>query len=277
MKKILLLTGVLLALTASLASAAPGLDIAWAGLTAASYCPTNTGSLTDMADPCNDNFGIHPFAMSFNAPAGLSKLVSETFLVDVQSADPVLPAWWHLEDRNDGLGIPAGCRGLDAAISAPSSFSFNTSRASGTTATCRDYWGGAQSGGTSWNPGVGGPNRTRLFGVFSRGSASAGALTAGTEYWAGTGSFDTNHSVADGTTVPPTALCDGCQMPACIVWNYLILQQPVGTPNGDIQITSPGTKGQFMTWQGGAVGGSGCPQATPTRQATWGQVKSLYR
>jgi len=276
MKKILLLTGALLALTASLALAAPGLDIKWSGATGASYCPLGAGNATDAADPCDANDGAHNFSMAFKAPAGLTKVVSETFLVDVQTSAPVLPQWWHLEDRNDGLGIPAGCRGQDAGIAAPSSFSFNTSRSIGTTTLCKDYWAGAQSGTTVWNPGVGGPNRTRLYGVFARGSASAGALTADQEYYAGTGSFDTNHAIPDATTQPPTQLCDGCLLPACIVWNYLILQQPAGTPGGDATITT-GNLFQFMTWQGGQVGGSGCPAATPTKKATWGQVKSLYR
>ena len=37
--------------------------------------------------------------------------------------------------------------------------------------------------------------------------------------------------------------------------------------------STPG--GNFVTWQGG--GGTNCPAATPTRNSTWGSVKSLYR
>jgi hypothetical protein len=33
----------------------------------------------------------------------------------------------------------------------------------------------------------------------------------------------------------------------------------------------------FVTWQNPVTGPPGCPFATPTRTATWGQVKSLYR
>jgi len=275
MKKILLLTGALLALTASLALAAPGLNIRWVGATAASYCPLASSSVLDASDPCDANDGAHGFAMSFSAPPGLSKVISESFIVDVQTADPVLPQWWHLEDRNDALGIPAGCRGHDPGPpNAPSSFDVNTSRSIGIVGSCKDYWAGAQSGGFVWTPKA---NRTRLFAVFAIGSAAAGPLTTDAQYWAGTGILDTNHAIADPLADPPVQPCGGCLVPACIVWNWLVLQQPTGTPNGDIEVTQPGVKGQFMTWQGGVVGGSGCPAATPTRKATWGQVKSLYR
>jgi len=278
MKKILLLTGVLLALTASLASAAPGLDMAWFGTTGtvaqihASKCPVGVGALHDLLDPCNDPFGSNAFSMAFKAPAGISKLVAETFLVDVQTSEAVLPQWWHLEDRNDGLGVVRGCRGGEPGFT--TSFSYGTTPGGGTTATCKNYWcPSSASGTTTWNPGVGGPNRTRLYGVFAIGSAAAGAVVADVEYWVGTGAFDDNHvDPAD----PLTQFCDGCQRPACIVFNNLFLQQPAGTPGGDVTINT-GNLWQYMTWQGGVVSAQGCPAATPTKKATWGQVKSLYR
>jgi len=272
MKKILLLTGALLALTASLALAAPGLDIAWFGTTTASRCPVGVGAVHDLVDLCDDASVVNQFAMAFKAPAGIQLLVAETFLVDVQTSDPALPAWWHLEDRNDGLGIVRGCRGGEPGF--PTSFSYGTTRSLGSTITCKDYWGtSAQPGTTTWNPGVGGPARTRLYGVYARGSASAGALIADTEYYVGTGAIDDNH--ADPLD-PLTQYCNGCLIPACIVFNNLFLQQPAGTPGGDATINT-GNLFQSMTWQGGAVGGLGCPAATPTKKATWGQVKSLYR
>jgi hypothetical protein len=46
--------------------------------------------------------------------------------------------------------------------------------------------------------------------------------------------------------------------------------------SGDNRIVNPLT-GNFATWQGGAIGGAGCPAATPTQNKTWGQVKSIYR
>ncbi len=255
MKKILLLTAVLLALTASLASALPGLDMSWGG------CPLTLSNPTDVADPCIDDGGLYFFYMAFKSPAGLSKVVSETFLVDVQTTAPSLPDWWHVETANPSLGTPDGCRA--------GSFAFSTTRNFVSTTVCKDYWGSsAQPGSALWYPGTGGAGRSRLVGVFSRSSASAGALTADVEYFAGSGFFDTNHATA------ANGICQGCLLPACIVWNYLLLQQPAGTPNGDIATSNQNIR-QYMTWQGG--GGTQCPGSTPTRRATWGQVKSLYR
>ena len=33
----------------------------------------------------------------------------------------------------------------------------------------------------------------------------------------------------------------------------------------------------YITWQGGAIGGNGCPTQVPVKRTSWGQVKSLYR
>ena len=90
MKKILLLTGVLLALTASLASAG-NLDMSWNG------CPLTLTNPSDVSDPCDNNFGNYVFVLSVKAPAALTKWVGEELNLDVATAGPVLPDWWHLE------------------------------------------------------------------------------------------------------------------------------------------------------------------------------------
>ena len=35
--------------------------------------------------------------------------------------------------------------------------------------------------------------------------------------------------------------------------------------------------GDLSTGIGGAIGGAGCPVATPNRTSTWGQIKTIYR
>jgi hypothetical protein len=268
MKKILLLTGVLLALTASLVWAVvPGLDAGWAVPgNAASGCPITPQSQPNVTDGCLDNFGgPNAFALAFAAPSGIIQWVGEEFILDVQTAAPILPDWWHLEAANAASGIPAGCR--------DGSFGFSTTKGQGNTATCKDYWGSSpQSGGTVWLPGNGGANRTRLFGAFARATSTATAIVAGTEYYVGNGFFDDNHAVAD----VGVAVCNGCEIPACLVFQYIKVAQPAGTLGGDALLTAEHVR-RWMSWQGGAVGGNGCPGATPTRKATWGQVKSLYR
>ena len=69
--------------------------------------------------------------------------------------------------------------------------------------------------------------------------------------------------------------CAGCTDGACIVFNSIQVTQPAGV--GDYTISNPLVR-NFVQWQGG--GGSvagGCPASVPTRQQTWGSVKSLYR
>lgn len=263
--KSLLCTCALLVVAAPLATAAPRMNMAWYG------CPAELTNPTDISDPCNDNDTVYPFYLSFRAPAGISRLASETFLVELVTEAPILPDWWHLELANATLGTPDGCRA--------GSCGFSTTRSLASTAVCKDYWGpNPQSGTTLWVPGINGdPGRSRLYGVFARSSASAGAVTADVDYYAGSGTIDTNHAVP----APGVDPCQGCSFGACLVWTYLQLQQPAGTPGGDFTFSAEtvGDVGRYLTWQGarGVRPGVGCPAATPVRTATWGQVKSLYR
>lgn len=67
--------------------------------------------------------------------------------------------------------------------------------------------------------------------------------------------------------------CAGCQDPACIVLNGVKVYNSNGILAADISGVTPGVK-NFVTFYGGA---GTCPGATPTKSATWGQVKALYR
>jgi len=65
--------------------------------------------------------------------------------------------------------------------------------------------------------------------------------------------------------------CLGCDQPVCLVLNqvdYFSLTEKRSITTPELQA--------HTTWNGGAVPGT-CPQATPTRSATWGAVKALYR
>jgi len=59
----------------------------------------------------------------------------------------------------------------------------------------------------------------------------------------------------------------------CIVLNNIQLFQPPEAGN-DPDISNPANS-NYVTWQASVV--PGCPQSTPTRSSSWGQVKSLYR
>jgi hypothetical protein len=78
-----------------------------------------------------------------------------------------------------------------------------------------------------------------------------------------------------------TGSCAGCTDGACIVLNSVKVTQPA-TVHQDYTITNPLGRA-YVLWQAGGANpgsgpnGTGCPGATPTRNETWGSVKSLYR
>jgi len=97
-------------------------------------------------------------------------------------------------------------------------------------------------------------------------------LPAGVEHYVFT--LVINHAKTVGI-----GACGGCATPACIIFT----QVAVGSPDFADRVlntpTSPGSN--VVTWQGGAVpitrSSVTCPAATPTRNSTWGSVKSMYR
>ena len=264
MKKTLLLTGVLLALSASLAAAA-GLNLGWN-----LACPTTTLSAVDTSFPCDDNTLSFTIIGSAVAPAGLSKVTAEELVFDLQEAGGVLQPWWRLEDAN--ASTPAGCRGTDPVTNPVGSLSLTAAFAGASTAVCKNYWATSASGGQNYVPGFSGADKARLQGVFARTAASAGALTSGVQYYVANIGLDTQHTIADPTD-PTIYVCAGCADGVCLVFNSCKFDQPPGTPNGDITVGTVDQR-QNVTWQGG--GTVDC-QAIPVRRATWGKVKSLYR
>jgi hypothetical protein len=237
MKKTLLITGVLLALTATAASAA-GVNLSWTD------CGAGGQQNRDFA--CQSNAGSNVMVASFDPPAGLTKVVGVNLIYDLQSASDPLPAWWDLFN-------PGACRGGPT---------LNTVFAN---ATCVDYFLAAGAGGITAYLNTG-SNKRRLGGSWSANEADAGPVQAGTEYYA------VNVVISNAKTVGG---CAGCGDGVCIVLNEIQIGQPAGTPGESPQVTNPRDR-NFITWQGGAVVG-GCPGATPTINKTWGQVKSIYR
>jgi len=68
---------------------------------------------------------------------------------------------------------------------------------------------------------------------------------------------------------------DGCSTPACMVFNSLLIRRFHTPADEEILISGPEAGGSDrIVWQGGT--GADCA-AVPTRRATWGAVKALYR
>lgn len=244
MKKLLLMTGVLLALTAAVASAQ--VNLAW------NNCIASGTSAVDKSWACDDNFAAaFRLVPSFISPANLTAFVGAQLVVDIQSAAPTIPDWWGL------------CRSDQITVAAPG----------GLSALCvNPFAGGNTGGGVDLAPGFGGANRARLRTALSRDTPFNIANGAHT--------YASLVQIALAKTVevdPGDPVCAGCALDACLVLNSVELLQVAGTPPQDIYVLSNVATRNHVTYQGGTIDQPGCPGATPTKNATWGSVKSLYR
>jgi hypothetical protein len=248
-----------LALTAASATAAHAqLNLAW------NNCITQAASAADKSYACDGSANGIPYkvVMSFVAPANLNNFVGLQAIVDIRTATGnALTDWWKIgvgECRDGNFFFPGTLTGVGT----------------GTTGVCRNPFAGANSGGgfqwytqtTDDYPTINGA-RTKL--AIARDTE--GSLTQAQQYVAGAFTLDTFNDVDTGNGV-----CAGCALPACIVLNQIELYQTVGSPGGDIIVLNTPATRFHITWQGGAVGGNGCPIETPVRRATWGGIKSLY-
>jgi len=252
MKKITLLCGLLLAVTASVAAAAAGVGLRW------NSC-NGDGGLANRSFACNSNTGVNALVGTFEMGGDLLGVVGTEIVIDLASADPTLPAWWAF--RNVGT-----CRQTSLTMN---------STISATAVNCVDWAAGASAGGIgAYNIGARGANTARLVAALAVPAVGATDLAPGTEY------FSFNLNINNAKTVG-TGSCAGCQNPVCIVFNSINVVPPAPAVGTKLTGPSNGTDSHFATWQGGAgvvVGALiGCPAATPTTNKTWGQVKTLYR
>ena len=252
MKKVTLLCGLLLALSASVAAAA-GVGIRWQGC-------LSDGAAINRNFACNSNSGSNILVGTFQTgAAGLASVSGNEVVIDLASASNPLPAWWQM--KNAGTCRQAA---LTMNFVAP-----------GSAVNCADWALGAAAGGIgAYNIGLRGPNTARIVAALAVAPDNLQDLVSGQEY------FSFNVSITNIKSTG-TGNCAGCTDAVCIVFNSLNLTTPVLQNN--VLLTGPenGTDGNFCTWQGGlgvvTPGGSGCPQATPTQNKTWSQVKALYR
>ncbi len=229
--------------TFAAAAHAQGLNLSWTD------CGTTGTVLKSFACTSNTLTGA---IMVASAVAGtpIDQLNGEESVMSLQTNQAALSPWWDL-----GTG---GCRGTTAISS---SFDFT-----GGPFTCVDAWSGGASGGMQAQPLFDGPNRERFRTV---------AAIAGSTAITGTDEYYFFKLTLLGAKTTGNGSCAGCSDGACIVFNQIKLTEPAGV--GDFTITAPLTR-EYVEWQSGATSVTGgCPAATPTRNQTWGQVKSLYR
>ena len=244
MKTFVLIVAAALTLTASYASA-EGVNLSW------NDC--GVAGSQNQTFACNSNSGVSfPVIASFIPPVGVDEFLGIASQIDIFTDQATLPDWWK-----HGTGQCRGSVGL--AIS----FDFT----SGPFA-CVDFYVGQAAGGYAYDVGFGTPSRARLRIQAAVPVTNRGPVDPGAEYFA----YKVN--LLRGKTTG-AGLCAGCANSACIVLNDVQLFQPLEAQN-DPQIVNPANR-NFATWQLPSGGPAGCPLSTPTRNATWGTVKSLYR
>jgi hypothetical protein len=246
MKKTLLMTGALLALSAGLAFAGPGgLNLSWldcgvAGLENRTFaCNTNTG-------------GGHILVASFKASSFMVSVTGQSAVLDAQGAGVAYPAWWTMR--------VGGCR-ASASLAFSSDFT-------GGPFNCYDYWQAGCVGGSSMDAPVGNRARIKAQCALPAGDSRITAIPEGTEVYAFKLTINNLKTAGLGA-------CAGCLDRVCICFNSLLVTQTPGNPAGNKFITAP-AENNIARWQGTA-NAQECEGATPAKNATWGQVKSLYR
>ncbi len=247
MKRMLLIAGALIALTAVMAplasAAGPFLGLGW------SDCKSGGGAQDDNF-ACGTNTGVDQLIGTFTPAADVPLLTAFAAVIDLQTNQAALTDWWHMES--------GGCR---AAVGPLASMDFT-----GGPFGCTDFWNGPAVGAVVLSydvPGVVGANSAR---IRVAGSSSAQALANNvTEY------YGFKVTIRRGLTTGAGS-CAGCTDAACFVLNSMQLFQPAGSPGGDPIITTY----DYVTWRGGTGAGL-CPDLVPTKKSTWGSVKALYR
>ena len=135
-------------------------------------------------------------------------------------------------------------------------------------ASCDDPWQGAGvaavQGWLAGTPG-GSPRHGRLLVAAAAIPGTFVTLDADVAYTAARAVLRTNK----------TLTCEGCAIPACLVFNSVLIRRLPGSSVETLTLSNPEVPGlERVRWQGGS--GADC-QAVPTRRSTWGAVKSLYR
>jgi hypothetical protein len=237
MKKALLISGALLALTSSTALAG-GVNFAW------TECLSG-GGVSNRTFACNTNTGTNVAIGSFMLTQPMADFVSVEVVVDLQAQDPALPAWWTF---SPAVG---NCRGSVLSMT----FDFSV-LAGG----CADPFGQPATGSlANYSPNG---NRARALGVAAIDAGAPAAVSDATEYY-GVRMAITNAKTAGAGN------CAGCNIPVALVLNSINAVGLTGNEfNGNVIASN------CITWQSATAGTCA---ATPTQNKTWGAIKSIYR
>lgn len=258
MKKILLLCCAMAvcAAPAAFADVNGGLDLTWNACAATGGVPTTT---LDCAGG-----GAAPAFGTFFVTSVQDSVIAMDVALDLIVNNAGLPTFWHFE--------AGGCNELTGAA-------FSNTKPSlgcGSIAQVTPLWTPSGSGNAlGFVPQTRGPNTGHFVGSVFRPSTSPGKCNASPSNYFGF-AFTIITDNAQENTI---GTCVGCPLGFNIVWNSANLinaraAQGAGIEAAPYPIAGPGNVGNCITGNGGAPGGC---QATPARNRTWGQLKSLYR
>jgi hypothetical protein len=252
MKTELLLCAAVLVCHAAPASAA-GLSLTW------DLCATNAGAMSDVEFDCADPSGRRQLFGVFNSPSNAAMLALD-FSIDLEIEAPALPDFWLIQTPI----TPSACN--DGVV-------LQKARPASTICSAANPWGtggGQASTNMGYGPGTGGPNRARLVGNVYR--TTTFNVVANTNYYG----FHLDFLMSPATEAGGT--CAGCTKPTGFVWNSALIGEAVtsGAEPEDVNITGSGIISNCATVNG-ATGFCSCAVMCPTRNHTWGALKSLYR
>jgi hypothetical protein len=233
----------LMALATPPRAQAAGISLGW------SDCRVQGGPGAANRDyPCVSSILEFPLLPGFVLAAPVDSVLSMELVIDVDVAADALPDWWRMD--------PNQCNetGWSADTAPPP--------------TCADAWAGegvaSVQGWLVGSPGSS-PRHGRL-------------LVAATVVPDRLGVFDANVAYTACRVLLRTTnvfTCAGCAIPACLVFNSLLIRRAPGSSVEEVFIAAPESPGLNMVlWQGGS--GADC-LSVPVRRATWGAVKALYR
>lgn len=232
-------------------AAAPPVARATQGMLAWDRCLLESGTVTKTF-ACDTNTGSETIVGSFVPPAGITQFQGLEITIDLMTnQESSWPNWWAF--RNAGT-----CR--------TSALTMQWNFQQGDGYGCTKLWGGEALGGIhsfQFPYFAFAGYRARFSAVVAVPPQSARPLSADTTYDAFTLTIDHAKTVGDGA-------CSGCDAPVCATITKLVWTQPVGV--GDFLWDGGGQS--LLLWQSSVPT---CPASIPTRHATWGALKSLYR
>lgn len=257
MKRIAIISSAVVALLLSVAPAfaAPGLTLAW------NNCLSEGGTANrDFA--CTSNTGTNVLVGSFQMSSIFTGTTGIEVVIDLVAAGTTFPAWWEM--------FTAGtCRQTsishNAVVNAANAICLDWAGNAGIATGIAAYQSTLPAGQTWSIPAGVEPLHRRIKCGTAVNASSPVDLDNVTDY------FAFNIAVNNLKTVG-TGACAGCSTPVCIVLNSINVV--AGSTSNQRLTTGQAAGANFATWQGGT--GADC-NSVPTKNSTWGQVKSLYR